>query len=177
MATKVVTKKVRFSYVNVWKPTAVEEGQEPKYNTAILIPKTDTVTLEKINKAIATELELLKAENGGKEPKKWHNPLKDGDVEYPEDENYAGMMYLRAASKIKPGIVDADAEPIMEQDEFYSGCWGRASLNFFKFKVPTNQGVGVGLNHVQKLEDGEHLGGTRSTAQDDFADDDDDLLG
>ena len=177
MATKVVTRKVRFSYVNVWKPTAVEEGQEPKYNTSILIPKEDTVTIKKIEDAIATEYELLKSENGGKDLKKWHNPLKDGDVEYPEDENMAGMMFLRAASKQKPGIVDKAAEPIMEQDEFYSGCWGRASLNFFKFSVPTNKGVGVGLNHVQKLADGEHLGGSRSTAEEDFGDDyeDDDL--
>lgn len=176
MSTKVVTKKVRFSYANVWKPTAVEEGQEPKYNITVLIPKTDTVTLEKIEKAIETEYNILKMGNGNKDLKKWHNPLKDGDEEYPEDENYHGMMFIRAASKNKPGIVDKDAEPIMEQDEFYSGCWGRISLNFFNFKVPTNTGVGAGLNHVQKLEDGEHLGGARSTAAEDFADDlEDDL--
>jgi hypothetical protein len=176
MSTKVVTKKVRFSYANVWTPTAVEEGQEKKYNTSILIPKTDTVTIEKIEKAIETELEILKGKNNGKLPKKYHNPLKDGDEEYPEDENYHGMMYLRAASKTQPGIVDKDTEPILNQDEFYSGCWGRASLNFYVFNLDMNKGVGVGLNHVQKLEDGEHLGGGRASAEDDFSDEDDDLI-
>ena len=173
MSTKVVTKRVRFSYVNVWKPTAVEEGQEKKYNTSILIPKKDTATIEKIEQAIETELEILKGKNNGKIPKKWHNPLKDGDEEYPEDENYHGMMYLRAASKTQPGIVDENRDPILNQDEFYSGCWGRASLNFYVFNLDMNKGVGVGLNHVQKLEEGEHLGGGRSSAEDDFADDDD----
>ena len=176
MATKVVTKKVRFSYANVWTPTAMEEGQEKKYNVSLLIPKSYTVTIEKIEKAIETELEVLKGKNGGKLPKKYHNPLKDGDEEYPGDPVMEGMMYIRANSKNKPGIVDADTEPILDQDEFYSGCWGRASINLYAFDTTANKGVGCGLNHVQKLADGEHLGGGRSTAEDDFADDlDDDL--
>ena len=109
---------------------------------------------------------------GGKQPKNLHLPLRDGDEEradeYPE---YKGMMFLNANSKTAPGVVDKDLNVILDSEEFYSGCWGRVSVNFFPYDSAGNRGVGVGLNNVQKLKDGERLGGARATAEDDFDDD------
>lgn len=170
--TKVITSKVRFSYANVFEPTAMEEGKEKRYNISILIPKKDKALLKKIEDAIQCALEEGKGKFGGSIPKKYKHPLRDGDEERPEDETYAGHFFINANSNRKPGIVDADLNPIMDKEDFYSGCYGRASVNFYAFNTAGNKGIAVGLNNLQKLEDGEHLGGTASSPEDDFGDDD-----
>ena len=93
-----------------------------------------------------------------------------------DDEAYAGSMFLSANSNIKPGIVDENLDPIMDKDEFYSGCYGRASVNFYAYNVGAIKGIACGLSNLQKLEDGERLGGSISSAEDDFGSADDDLL-
>ena len=170
--TKVVTGKVRFSYANVWEPTAIEEGKPKKYNVSILIPKKDKKGLAKIEAAIEAAVELAKAKYGGKLPKGFKLPLRDGD-EDKDDEAYEGTMFFSASSNRKPQIVDEDVQPILDRDEFYSGCYGRASINFYLFDVSGSKGIAAGLNNLQKLEDGEHLGGGGSSAEDDFGDEDD----
>lgn len=176
MSTKVITGKVRFSYANVFEPVAQNEGDEPRYSVSIIISKKDTKTLAKIEAAIEAALEEGKAKFGGKIPKGWKNPLRDGDDER-DDENYHNSYFLSAKAIRKPQIVDADLEPIMDKDEFYSGCYGRASINFYAFNTNGNKGIAVGLNNLQKLEDGPRLGGSASSAEDDFGseDFDDDL--
>ena len=175
MSTKVITGKVRFSYCHVFEPAAISEGQEPKYSISIIIPKSDKVTLDKINKAIEEAKQEGKTKFGGKIPGVLKLPLRDGDVERPDDEAYANNYFLNASSSVQPGIVDENRDEIMIKTEFYSGCYGRASINFYAFNTSGNKGIAVGLNNLQKLEDGEPLGGVRASAQDDFADDDDDL--
>lgn len=178
--TKVLTKKVRLSYFSGWEPTSVEEGGEKKYSTAILIPKTDTVTLDRINAAEEHLKNEYKAKNNGKLPAKFKTPLRDGDEERPDDEAYAGHYFLNASSKNKPGIVDLNLKEITDQAEVYSGCYARVSLNFYLFDKSGNRGIAAGLNNIQKVKDGEPLAG-RSRAEDDFGAedielDDDDLL-
>jgi len=176
--TKVVTGKVRFSYVNVFEPRAVEEGQEPKYSVSILIPKTDKATLAKIEQAIEAAKQQGLSMWGGKVPTNLKLPLRDGDTDRPDDPAYRGHYFINATSKIKPGVVDAQLNPIIDPTEFYSGCYGRASINFFPFNKAGNRGVAAGLNNLQKLADGDFLGG-RSRPEDDFEpvlDDADDLL-
>lgn len=168
--TKVITGKVRFSYANVFEPTSIQEGQEKKYNVSIIIDKKDKATLSKIEKAIKEATELGKAKLGGKIPTNLKTPLRDGDAERPDDEAYAGAMFLNANSLRKPGIVDEDLNPILSRDEFYSGCYGRASITFFAFNTAGNKGIACGLNNLQKLEDGEPLSGS-SSAESDFSDD------
>jgi hypothetical protein len=175
--TKVITGKVRFSYLHVWDPYAAAEGQEKRYSVCLLIPKKDKVTLEKIKKAIDAAKEVAKSKNGGKLPKNFNLPMHDGDEERGEDEDYAGYYYVNASSVTKPGLVDRNANPIMDQDELYSGCYGYASVNFYSYSKAGNNGIACGLNHLMKTADGGHLGG-RSSAASDFAnvkiDDDDD---
>lgn len=174
MSTKVVTGRVRFSFVNIFSSRAFSDGQEAKYSICILIPKDDEKTVRAIRKAIseATQ-EGITSKWGGKKPINLRNPLRDGDTEKDTDENpeFKSMYFINASSKQKPGIVDRDRVEILDPSEVYSGCWGRVSLNFYPYDQRGNKGVGAGLNNVQKLRDGERLGGTRASAESDFGDD------
>ena len=172
MATKVITGKVRFSYVNIFRSRAFSEGQDAKYSICLLIPKDDKETLHKIKTAVdAAVQEGIASTWGGKQPKNLHLPLRDGDAERADEApEYEGMMFLNATSQTKPGIVDRDRNEILDPEEVYSGCWGRASINFFPYDHKGNRGVGVGLNNIQKLRDGERLGAARASAEDDFGD-------
>jgi len=175
MATKVITGKVRFSYANVFTPRAMEEGQKEKYSVSILIPKKDKATLAKIEAAIAEATEAGKTKFGGKIPAKLKLPLRDGDEERPDDETYEGCMFINANNTNKPGLVDANLDPIMDKEEFYSGCYGRASISFYAFNTSGNKGIACSLNNLQKLEDGDRLSGGGATAEEDFGSDSEDL--
>lgn len=173
MSTKVVTGKVRFSYVNIFKSRAFQADQDAKFSICLLIPKEDKATLKKIKEAIDEAIqEGISSKWNGKKPANVKLPLRDGDEERADEApEYEGMMFLNANSTQKPGIVDKDLNEILDPDEVYSGCWGRASINFYPFSVNGNKGIGVGLNNVQKLKDGEHLGAARASAESDFDDD------
>ena len=171
--TKVITGKVRFSYANVWQPKSINGGDE-KYSVSLIIPKKDKQTIAEIQAAI----ELAKKEGatkfGGKVPASLKLPLRDGDVDRSDDEAYKDCYFVNANSKDRPGIVDQNVKPLLDQSEFYSGCYGRASITFYAFNQNGNKGIACGLQNLQKLADGEQLGG-RSRAEDDFttAEDDD----
>lgn len=181
-STKVVTGKVRFCYVNVFEPTAMNEGDTPKYNICVLIPKSDTATIDKIKKAIEAAKEAGKAklaDKNGRIPANLKLPMRDGDEERPDDPAFEDHYFINANSMRQPSIVDRSLNPIMSRDEFYSGCYGRASINFYAFNV-SSKGIAAGLNNLQKLEDGEMLAGG-STAEEDFggenaAQDDDGMM-
>lgn len=103
-------------------------------------------------------------------------PLRDGDLERPDDPAYAGSYFVNANATSAPGIVDADRSPILTRSEVYSGVYGRASISFYAFNSSGNKGITCGLNNLQKIRDGEPLGG-KASAESDFAtDDDDDFL-
>lgn len=168
--TKVVTGEVRLSYAHLFEPFSNNEDQPAKYSTVLLIPKSDKRTLKALREA--QEAALEKGKDGvfkGKIPKAWNNTLRDGDEEADLEQNpeYEGHMFMSVSSKTKPGIVDRDVQPILDSTEIYSGCYVRVSINAFPYSVQGNKGVSFGLNHVQKLRDGEYLGG-RSRAEDDF---------
>lgn len=178
--TKVITgPETRWSYANVWQPKAIDGGA-PKYSVSLIIPKSDTKTIEKVRAAIQAAYDegqgKLKG-NGKSVPplSSIKTPLRDGDVERPDDEAYANSYFINANSASAPGIVDAACQPIIDTSEVYSGVYGRASINFYAFNSNGNKGIACGLNNLQKIRDGESLGG-KSRAEDDFADLDDDFL-
>lgn len=173
--TKVITGKCRASFLNVFQPKSIN-GSDPKYSVSLIIPKTDKKTIDKINAAIDAAKELGKEKWNGKIPPVLKTPLRDGDEERPDDSTYKNSYFVNATSKQQPGMVDQALNPIMDSTELYSGCYIRASLNFYPFSVNGNKGIACGLNNVQKLADGEPLGG-RSRAEDDFDSVDDDMLG
>ena len=165
---KIITGKVRFSYANVWEPKSINGG-EPKYSVSIIIPKTDKETLKKINVAIEAAKNAGTAKFGDKLLNNFKTPLRDGDVDRAEDEAYAGSYFINANSIMKPGIVDKSVQAITEESQFYSGCYGRASLVFYAYNAEGNKGIACGLQNLQKLEDGEILSG-HSSAEEDFED-------
>lgn len=168
-STKVITGKVRFCYVNVFEPTAMNEGETPKYNVCIIISKSDTATIDKIKKAIEAAKVAGKAKLADKKgniPSNIKLPLRDGDIDRADDPAFENAYFINASSMRKPSIVDRDLNPIMDKSEFYSGCYGRASINFYAFNVQS-KGIAAGLNNLQKLADGENLAGG-TTAEEDF---------
>lgn len=174
---KVITgPDTRWSYANVWEPKAINGGS-PKYSVSLIIPKSDTATIKKIEAAIESAYKEGEAKlkgNGRSVPalSVLKTPLRDGDAERPDDEAYANAYFVNANSSTAPGIVDADRQPILERSEVYSGVYGRASINFYAFNSNGNKGIACGLNNLQKIRDGEPLGG-KSRAEDDFADEED----
>lgn len=166
-ATKVITGEVRFSYLNVFEPKSINDS-EAKYSVSLLIPKTDRKTVEAVNRAVEAAKQAGVSKFGGKIPAQMKLPLRDGDIDRPDDEVYAGCYFLNANCKQKPGLVYKNGQPIIDSTELYSGCYGHASINFYAFSTNGNKGIACGLNHLMKTRDGEPLGG-RGKAEDDFA--------
>ena len=168
--TRAITDTVRFSYCHIFKARAMEEGDDPKFSVSLLIPKTDTGTVKKIEKAIdAAIIQGVKEKWSGKMPAPIKLPMRDGDTERPNDDAYKGMFFVNANTKTRPEVVDANGDPILEAGGVVSGDWGRASINFYPFSGKS-KGIAAGLGNVQFTEKGEPLGGGASAA-DDFADD------
>lgn len=181
MSNKVITgRNTRWSYANVWEPKSINGGT-PKYSVSLIIPKNDTVTIEKIKKAI--EFAYKDGESKLKGNSKTlpalsaiKTPLRDGDIERPDDPAYANSYFVNANSSTAPGIVDEACNPILNRSEVYSGVYGRASITFYAFNTNGNKGIACGLNNLQKIRDGESLG-SKASAESDFATDNyDDFL-
>lgn len=178
---KVITgPKTRWSFANVWEPKSINGGA-PKYSVSLIIPKSDIKTVEKIRTAIQAAYEegQGKLKGSGRTVPALDvlkTPLRDGDTERPDDPAYADSYFINANSVAAPGIVDADCQPIIDRSEVYSGVYGRASISLYAFNSNGNKGIACGLNNLQKVKDGEPLGG-KSRAEDDFsAEDDEEFL-
>lgn len=159
----ITTGKVRASYVSIFQPKVPQGGGEPKYSVTLLIPKTDVATINRIY----AEIEKAKQEGvqkvfGGYIPPVCKIPLHDGDGVKPTSgepfgEECKGHMVITASAKMQPSIVGLDMQNIINPADVYSGCYIRASINFFAYNTNGNKGIGCGLNAVQKIEDGEPL--------------------
>jgi len=181
--TKVITGITRLSYANLNQPKSINGG-DARYSVSVLIPKSDTKTLNAVKAAIQAAYDEGQAKLKGTSKSvptlaALKTPLRDGDAERPDDEAYQGHFFLNANNKDKPGVVDINRNPIFDTSEIYSGIYARCSLSFFAFNSNGNKGIACALNHVQKVRDGESLG-SRTRAEDDFndgyqTDDDDDL--
>ena len=153
--TKVITGvNTRWSYANVWDPKSINGGA-PKYSVSLIIPKSDTATVAKIKAAIQAAYEEGQSKlkgNGKSVPalSAIKTPLRDGDLERPDDEAYKNAYFINANSATAPGIVDADRQPILERSEVYSGVYGRASINLYAFNSNGNKGIACGLNIFRK---------------------------
>ena len=176
---KIITGKVRASFVHLFEAQSVN-GSEPKFSCSFIIPKSDTETVNAIKAATEEARQEGVPKWGGKIPPNLKLPLRDGDVDRPDDPNYEGCYFINASSKEKPGVVDRKRVPITDPLTVYSGCYVRASLNIYPFNTNGNRGIAAGLNNVQFWCDGEPLNG-RMRAEDEFDAlddvDEDDFLG
>lgn len=171
--TKVITGVCRLSYANIWQAKSINGGA-PKFSTSVLIPKSDKATVAKVKAAIESaysESESKLKGNGKSVPllATLKTPLRDGDTERPDDEAYAGHWFLNANSNTAPGVVDINRQPIIDTSEIYSGVYARISLSFYAYNSSGNRGIACGLQNIQKVRDGESLGG-KTKAEDDFND-------
>ena len=170
--TKVII-PCRISFANIWEAKSINGGEE-KYSVSCIIPKSDKTTLTKIHKAIEAAKEAGKAKRwGGKIPANLKLPLRDGDIDRPDDEAYADAMFINATSKDAPQIVDRKVQPILDPIECGSGDYCNVSVNFYAFNANGNRGVAAGLGNVQLVKSGERLAGKASAASD-FAEMEDD---
>lgn len=163
--TEVTTGVARLSYVHVFSPYAYQQGQEPKYSTTILIPKTDIATKQRIDAAIEATIQAGTSEKwSGQRPPKLAIPVHDGDGVRPSDgmpfgAECKGHWVFTASSKQPVAVVDQSLQHIINQSEIYSGIFARVSIAFFAYNSNGKKGIGCGLNGVQKISDGEPLGG------------------
>lgn len=171
---KVITGKVRINYPNLFIPRKVEYSDESRYSVSILIPKNDIETMEKINETIfkSKEKGLLV---WGDIPENIKTPLRDGDLEKPDNENYKNHYFINATSKFKPGVVDKRIKEIKNPEEIYPGCYCRASIEFYPFNINNQCGIGCSIKNLQKVSDGERIL-INSRPEDDFTIIDGDLI-
>lgn len=171
--TSVRLGEVRFSYTAVFQPKKNDDGTPSKYGVCIIIPKEDTETVNLVKEAIDAAKQRGKMEKwGGKIPANVKSCLRDGDIDREDDEAFAGCYFLNASSRNKPGVKvleDGIVSDALDEEDFYSGCYGAVTLDFFPYESSGNKGVGAGLNNVIKTRDGDRLSGGRS-ADEDFAD-------
>lgn len=170
--TNVTTGKVRLSYVHLFKPHAFKPGQEEKYDCTVLVPKSDTDTMARINAAVeAAKQKGITEKWNGQCPPIIPTPINDGDGVRPSD----GMPYgpeckghwvLNPSAKVDypPEVVDKMGNPIINQSQIYSGIYGRVNINFYPYAFGGKKGIGCGLGPVQKLEDGEPLSSSTVSA-------------
>lgn len=164
--TKVII-PCRISFANIFEPKAINGGDE-KYSVSCVIPKSDKATLMKIHKAVEAAKEDGKVRKwNGKIPPNLKLPLRDGDIDRPDDETYQDCMFVNATSKDAPGIVDRRVQPVTDPMMVYSGCYCNVSVNFYAFNVNGNRGVAAGLSNIQFVRDGERLSG-RVSAEAEF---------
>lgn len=164
--TKVII-PCRISFANIFEPKAINGGDE-KYSVSCVIPKSDKATLMKIHKAVEAAKEDGKVRKwNGKIPPNLKLPLRDGDIDRPDDETYQDCMFVNATSKDAPGIVDRRVQPVTDPMMVYSGCYCNVSVNFYAFNANGNRGVAAGLSNIQFVRDGGRLSG-RVSAEAEF---------
>lgn len=162
---KVTTPEFRVSFPAVFEPSGMQ-GQEKKYSVTMLFDKKAQATPEyKALVGLIRHAVEEKFPDAAKRPKGLKNPLRNGSEK--ELDGYEDTMFCTARSKTKPGLVDASLQAIISPEDFYAGCYARATVNAFYYDQAGNKGVGLGLQNIQKLRDGEPFSG-RSKAEDDF---------
>jgi hypothetical protein len=167
----VMTPKFRVSYPYVFKPQKpMQPGGEEKYGVTMLFPKGADLT------ALKQEAARACIEKWGADKTKWptnmRSPFRDqkekvdkaGKIQTGHE---AGAIFITATSKAQPGLVDSANQSLLQEKDFYAGCYARATVRAFAYDKAGNRGVSFGLQNVQKLSDGEPLGG-RAKPEDEF---------
>ena len=166
VATKVIV-PCRFSYLHCWEANSVNGG-DPKFSVSAIVPKSDTKTVEAIKAAIEQAKKESISKWGGKIPANLKSVFRDADIDRPDDEAYKSCYFFNANSRQAPQVVDSKVQPILDQNEVYSGCYGRISVTFYGYNSNGNRVIAAGLGNIQKLKDGDALGG-RAKATDEFS--------
>lgn len=172
--TKILTGKMRLSYPHLHAPVSFGQaspGADAKYSASFLIDKNDVLTVGRLQDAIEqAKAEGIRSKWGGKTPTNLRLPLRDGDTER-DGEEYKDHYFINCTTKRKPRCVDRDCVEILDPADLYAGCYVRATLTCYAYDFAGNRGISFGLCNVQKLGDGDPLGGDGSSAASDFGND------
>ncbi len=181
--TVVITgKDTRFSYCNLAEPKSVNGGA-PRYGMSLVVSRDDRQTVKALQDGQRAAYEKykdrLKNRNGSVPPMEAIKlAIRDGDQDRPDDPVYANCVFVNANSETRPKLFDAGGKEITDASEIYSGCYGKVAVQFFAFNTNGNRGIGCRLHAVQKIRDGEPLGGTIVTIADFMGpEEDEDILG
>lgn len=169
---KVLTPKFRVSFPNVFTPKAIQEGQEPFYSVQMLFPKefdneADAEQFKQMRRAVQKAIVNKWGKDKAKWPANMRLPFRDGTEKEGFDGYGPDVIFVNAKSKMKPGIVDQRRKDIENEDDFYAGCYARATLTTYAYNKMGNIGVAFGLQNLQFMADGEPFSG-RTKASDDF---------
>lgn len=173
MSVKVVTGKARLNHVHVFEKFGMGNNA-PAFSTMVMVPKSDTATMDAIREAEAKAAEEGKDKFGGKVPSKLASIWKDGDEESDEYPEQAGHWFAWVTKKgngkdIAPPVLDTDGTEMLSPADIYSGCYAQVSMEAFAYNTNGNKGVTFGLRAIKKVADGERLGPV-DNASDDFED-------
>lgn len=174
--TKCLIGEARMNFVHVFAPDSFDDKSEPKYSVVLSFPKTNKELYKKIQAAIDECAEKAKTQYGGTLPKKFSIvEIQDG-ADWDEKFNLEDSFIIKASSSYKPEVVKkakvmgkVQLVPITDEEEFYSGCYGYASVSFYKYDTGVSKGITCGLNSLLKSKDGDKLGGGSGSAEADFA--------
>jgi hypothetical protein len=172
---KIRAKEVIISYPHLETAQAAEDGGKPKFSAAFVFQKGNASLVELKKKCIIVAKEKFgdkatKMIQGGKLKMPWHDS-DEAEKGYPE-----GSTYVNARSDRKPGVVSIYPDKknpkkpaVIEnvEEEVYAGAIVNATLMPFYYKKSGNEGIGVALNNVQKVRDGDRLD-SRVAAADEF---------
>lgn len=180
ISNRAVKAKGRLSYPNLFTPRAINDQGAPKYSATLLIPKSDTATVARVQAAIdaavkdGTDRHIFK---GAVDPSRSkYPPLRDGDSPKddgtPRGDEFAGHWFISAkapGNKPRPAVVDANVQPVMDESEIYAGCYVYMFVEFYAYENSGNKGIAAALRGVQFVEDGDRLGGEPLEAEDMFS--------
>lgn len=167
--------EVRFSYASVFSKRKNSDGTEGKYSVCVIIPKSNTQAYNLLEECYENAKIAGKTSKwGGKVPAKVSLPIHDGDEEKPEDPAFENCWYFNCSGNRAPGVAVREADgsivAALDEEDFYSGCYGAVTVNLYPYAASGNNGVAIGLNNVIKTRDGEKLSGGARSAEQDFAD-------
>ena len=180
ISNRAVKAQGRLSYPNLFTARAINDQGDPKYSATLLIPKSDTATVERVHAAIdaavkdGIERRIFK---GAVDPSRSkYPPLRDGDSPKddgsPRGDEFAGHWFISAkapGNKPRPSVVDANVQPVMDESEIYAGCYVNMFVEFYAYETSGNKGIAASLRGVQFVRDGERLGGEPLEAEDMFS--------
>lgn len=171
----VLTPEFRVAFPAVFRPKRNDLNGKDEYSVVALFPKGCDLTplINAAQEAIAKKFGADKS----KWPQNMRSPFRDqGDRAKENDDGKEvlpqgyekGAQYITFRSNQRPGCVNQNVEDIIDEAEFYGGCWARAEVNAYAYDMKGNRGVSFGLGNLQKMRDDDHFG-NRSKPQDCFS--------
>ncbi len=168
------TPTFRVSYPNVFKPKRNDLNGKDEFSIVALFKKGEDLS------ALKAAAQKAIVDKWGPDKAKWPTNLRspfrlqeerakevDGKRILPAGHE-EGAVFLNLKSAQRPGVVDQNVQDILEESQFYAGCWARASINAYAYDQKGNRGVSFGLGNIQKVRDGDPLG-NRARPEQDFA--------